>query len=519
MAVLKAVLNVKPFSKWFSDETLTKKAYLNALVGGLETGAKIVVGFVINPLLVAGLGVYLYGVWRILVRLVGLVTPAGGRPTQALKWTTAYKQASTNYEEKRCDVGSAVVVWLLFLPLLAALGGLLVWFAPAWLNAPMEVSWSVRLATGLLVVNLIMRGLLNMPLVVLQGVNLGYKRVSLSTLLVFIGGGLTALALYFNTGLVGVAAATLATSLLTGALFLQLVRAYVPWFGISRPSREAVRRFFGLSWWFHVWQLVERLMVAGDIIVLGMLGSVELVTTYSLTRYTPEALVVFVAMMVSAITPGLGGIIGAGKLQKAARVRNEIMLLTWLVAMSLGTTILLWNQDFVRLWVGAEYYAGSIPTLLIMVMVTQFVLIRNDANIINLTLNLRHKVLIGALSAIVSLIVAGVLVGSFNLGITGICLGFIAGRSILSLGYPWLVGRFLGVSLFAQLKSVPRPAFITVLLFMLAPSAGDFLTANTWMSIIPSAGLTLMVVSSLVFYTGLSSDQRGRIWQRARRVI
>ena len=89
-----------------------------------------------------------------------------------------------------------------------------------------------------------------------------------------------------------------------------------------------------------------------------------MVTTYSLTKYIPEALVGFVAMVVSGITPGLGGIIGAGNLQKAAHVRNEIMVLTWLVAMSLGTTILLWNQAFVQLWVGPEYYAGSIPTLL-----------------------------------------------------------------------------------------------------------------------------------------------------------
>ncbi len=516
MLGIKAALNINSFSRWLSAESLTKKAYLNALAGGLEYGARLVVGFVISPLLLAGLGTYLYGVWRILGRLVGFISPASGRPTSALKWTTAYKQASTNYEEKRCDVGSAVVVWLLFLPVLAGVGGLLAWFAPALLNAPMEVSGSVRLATGLLVVTLMIKGLLNVPRSVLQGVNLGYKRMGLSALLVFIGGGLTALALYFNTGLVGVAAATLATSLLTGALFLQIVRTYVPWFGIRRPSLEGVRRFFGLSWWFVVWRQVSRLMVAGDIIVLGMLGSIEMVTTYSLTKYTPEALVGFIGIVVSGITPGLGGIIGAGNLQKAAQVRNEIMLLTWLVAMSFGTTILLWNQDFVRLWVGPEYYAGSIPTLLIMVMVTQFVLIRNDARIIDLNLDLRHKVLIGALSAIVSLVVAGVLVGSFNLGITGLCLGFIAGRSILSLTYPWLVGRFLGVSLYAQLKSVLRPAFITVLLFMLVPSAGDFLTASTWIGIIPSAGLTLVVVSSLVFYTGLSSDQRRRIWLRAR---
>ena len=96
--------------------------------------------------------------------------------------------------------------------------------------------------------------------------------------------------------------------------------------------------------------------MASDVVVLGMLNSVELVTTYSLTKYTPETLTSFVAIVVFGITPGLGGIVGAGNLQKAARVRSEIMLLTWLVVTVVGVVILLWNRTFIRLWVGAEYY-------------------------------------------------------------------------------------------------------------------------------------------------------------------
>jgi hypothetical protein len=124
----------------------------------------------------------------------------------------------------------------------------------------------------------------------------------------------------------------------------------------------------------------------------------------------------------------------------------------------------------------------------------------------------------GALSATVSLVFAGILVASFNLGIIGLCLGFIAGRSLLSLGYPWLVGRFLGVSLYSQLRSVLRPAFITVLIFTLMLSADDFLTVSTWIGLIVSVGMTLVVVLLLAFYTGLSGEQRRRILQRVRLV-
>ncbi len=291
----------------------------------------------------------------------------------------------------------------------------------------MEHIWHVQLATGLLVANLIIFSLVAVPRSVLEGENLGYKRMGLSALLVFIGGGITWLALYLDTGIYGVAAATLIATLFTGILFLQVVRTYAPWFGVVRPSLAAARNFMGLSWWFLGWHSIMRLMRASDVIVLGRFDSLESVTTYTLTKYASETLIMFVAIMVFGITPGLGRIIGSGGLKKAADVRNEIMSLTWLLATVLGITIILWNWAFIGLWVGADYYAGSMANLLIVIVVVQFVLIRNDAGIIDLTLRLQRKVLLGAVSVMVSIVAAAVLVK--YLGIVGLCLGFILGYS------------------------------------------------------------------------------------------
>jgi len=446
---------------------------------------------------------------------MGYVSVGTGRPTQALKWTIAKSQASLDYEEKRLSVGRAISVSLLLLPLVLVLGGLLAWFAPSLLSAPTELAWTLRLATALLVANLIIVSLTGVPRSVLQGENQAYRRMGLSAALVFLGAGLTALALYMKTGLIGVTAVVLVTTLLSGALFLRIVRKYVPWFGIARPSFNSIRGFLGLSSWFLAWRLVIQLTMASDLIVLGVLTSLAIVTTYTLTKYTPEMLTSLVALAVGSVTPGLGGIIGSGNLQKAVRVRNEIMSLSWLVAIAMGTTIVMWNQDFVRMWIGEEYYVGSLVNLLIVLMVIQLVLIRNDAFMIDLTLDLRLKVIIGALSATISVVVAGILIAFLNLGIMGLCLGFIAGRSILSLAYPWLIGRFLGVALVSQLKDAVRPGVVTVLLLLLAFALSVYLIASTWISLIVSAGLTLAVASLFAFYSGLSGDRRRRILERA----
>ena len=128
MNLLKVADRIRFIPKLFSDTSLTQKASLNALASALDYAANIIVGFVVTPFMVTGLGDYYYGAWQILQRLVGYLSPASGRPTQALKFALAKEQNSTDFELKRSFVGSTLVVSALFLPVMAMLGGLLAWF-------------------------------------------------------------------------------------------------------------------------------------------------------------------------------------------------------------------------------------------------------------------------------------------------------------------------------------------------------------------------------------------------------
>jgi O-antigen/teichoic acid export membrane protein len=343
--------------------------------------------------------------------------------------------------------------------------------------------------------------------------------MGLTTLFVLLGGGLMALAMFFKTGLVGVAFANLVTTMLTGALFLKIVKSYVKWFGIARPVFAAVRKFLGLSWWFLAWTLVLQLFKAGDVVILGIFDSAELVTHYSLTRYIPETIIGVVAIIVFGITPGLGGVVGKGDFEKAVRVRGELMIFTWLIVTVFGSTMLLWNHSFVQLWVGNEYYAGTISNLLIILMVSQFVFIRNDANIIDVTLNLKSKALLGMISAGCSAALAGVMVGIFKLGIVGITLGFIGGQLILSIGYPMIVGRFFKIPISSQFKGVLRPAIITIFLFVSHALMGNFLTMKTWLSLVLAVSLTVGLLSGVTFYFGVNAEQRKKLLGRIRKIL
>jgi O-antigen/teichoic acid export membrane protein len=501
-----------------SDGSLTKKASLNAAASTAEQIARIVAGLIISPILLTRLGDTVFGIWQVLQRLIGHASPASGRPGEALKWTIAHEQRSTDYDFKRRQVGNALAVWLLFLPLLVAIGGALAWLSPVWLDVSPESYGTVRLAGAILVLDAVLFSLLYLPQSVLQGENFGYKRLGLSVLLVFVSKALLVAAVSLGYGIGGLAISTTIATVLWGATYLFIVRSRVDWFGIARPSLAEVGRFVRLSWWFLLWNLVMIIMLASDVVVLGVVGSPALVTTYTLAKYLPQAITVAVATVIVSIMPGLGGLIGAGELVRAIRIRKETMSLIWLFTIVAGTTVLLWEESFLRLWVGESYYPGPAAILVVMLMVLQFALIRTDANIIDLTLNLRRKVLLGALSAVLSVGLAWLFLGPMDMGIIGLVLGFIVGRTIQSVGYPLMIGRMLGIPPHRQLVGIVRPALATGALFAVASAIGVAVRAGSWPTLVLSVGVSAGVVAILAFFAGLPLETRQLLWHRLRKV-
>lgn len=495
---------------------MTSKAGLNAASAALEYGVRIAISFVINPLLVRRLGSTEFGTYQVINRLVGYLSPASGRPTQALKWTLSHHHLSASDDHKRRQVGAAMAVWLAAIPLVSLGGAVLAYLAPGLIHAPEGLRGAVRLSIALLVFNLLLTVLAEIPHSVLQGENLGYKRMGLSALIYVAGGAVTYAAIVAGMGMVSVAVAELAMTVTSATLYLRVVRTHVSWFGMARPERGALAGFAGLSGWFLVWNLVTQLMRASDVVLLGILGSATLVTSYTLTKYVPETVISLVEMVVLAVAPGLGGLIGLGERDRAGRIRAEMMALSWLLIAAMGATILIWNGSFLRLWVGKDHFAGSAAALGITVSVMQFVLIRNDAHVIDLTLKMRAKVLLGLASAGLAIALGALALGPLDAGIAGLLVALIAGRGVLSVGYPWLVGRYLGAPLTGQLLAAIRPALVTAALFGASLWLAPRLAVTSWLALVPATGITFGMALALCLVAGFNDAQRRQLGVRVR---
>src|ERR1051325_9558400 len=472
------------------SQALTRRASLTAVASLLDYSVKAGVQLVITPILVTTLGRSLYGIWEMLGRMIGYMAATDGRASEALRLVISQNQTA-DVVEKRRSIGAALVVWMLMLPLVALVGGGLAWLAPP-LTHPPEV---------------------------LRGMNLGYKRMGLQSATSVVVGGIAVWAVKADFGLPGLGSSWIARDFIVGAVYWLLVRRYLPWFHVAKPTKEAVKGLLSMSVWLAVGDLVSKLLLASDVLVLGWVVSPVAVTTYVLTSYSARiGLGVFV-FTAGAAMPGFGGVLGQKQFAKAVQLRRELRTLTWLFTTIVGATVLVWNPSFLHLWVGSKNYAGPVVNLLIVLVISQTAFIRTDSYIIDAALRPRGRVIIGAVTVVATLTLGILFTHLF--GILGLCLGMFLGRSIQSIGYPLIVRNCLQnpPKDAAARWAAWRMTFVTALLFVAAMLAGTHVRVSRWYLWAAAVAVTVPLVAVVALFVGATPDTRRMLIRRIRGMV
>jgi O-antigen/teichoic acid export membrane protein len=493
------------------ERSLTRRASLNVLQSLLDYSIKLGVGLLVVPILVSGLGRTLFGVWEMLSRLVGYLEPSDGRSAEALRLVISNQQHSDDHTAKRRWIGSALAVWVCFLPVWIVVGALLIWLTPTVTKVSPELHTMVRVACALMMGTVLLGSLGTLPESVLRGVNLGYKRMGLQAGLSIVGGALLAGAVYVGGGLVGVTAAALVVAALSGLFFMVVVRRQVPWFGVDRPRRAEVGSMLHMSIWLALGDVVSKLL-GSDVLVLGMVLSASAVTTYVLTGYAGRLAINLHSLAAEAVMPGVAGVIGEKDFERAALLRRELLAVTAIFASAVGSTILLWNRSFIHLWVGPENYAGTWSNLLLVLISVQSSFIRCDAYLIDATLQPARRVRVGLAAGIVTLGLSFLLTQSA--GIAGLCLGILTGRAIQSIGYPLMVRGCLGGASGLSLAWLARPLFVMGLLFAAATYLGQHLLVDNWLAWMAAVALTLLLALAVALSLSLPPALRTAVFAR-----
>ncbi|MDT5066241.1 MAG: hypothetical protein QOK02_2396 [Mycobacterium sp.] len=407
--------------------------YLNFIVSA-------VVGFVVNPLLLSALGPLLFGVWKSLQRYLDFATVADGRASQALKWIVA-NRSSLSDEERRRDVGAAIIVWVRWLPAVCLVSAGLTFAVPFLVRGiPADTKTLAYTVAAILAANTVLFGLLSIPDAVLVGVNQGYRSMLVTTAAFVVTNAAMLIAAFSGWPLWSLAVIVLVVSVANAAVTLLIARRAVPWWGVSRPTASDLRRVLGYSSWTLGWVVLDKLFLASELIVISVMVGAVAVTHYTFTTFVMQFVLSIALVTASGFMPMLGAQLGASEFRAAAELARSVRHLVIGVAALGSGAVLAFNGAFVTLWVGGEQYLGTTLNALFVVCGLQLALVRMDGQILDVTMRIAPKVLVGLFSSAGG-IVAGCIGFALSHELAVALVAVIVVRMVSNVAYPLFVAR------------------------------------------------------------------------------
>jgi O-antigen/teichoic acid export membrane protein len=492
-------------------ENLKQRAYLNTVSSMLDYTANRLTGFFVNPFIIAGLGTSLFGIWQMLGQFTGYVNIADTRSSQVLKWTVAQKKDVATVEELRSDAGAAFVVMLFVMPVVLIAGSIIAWYAPYITHAEKAHYHVIRIACSLLIFSVLVFKFFELFEAVLRGMNLTFKRMGFRAGIVIIGGGLKVLAITLGYGLTGLAAVQLFDTLLIGISYYIVVKRNVEWFGFSKPNRSNIFRFGKLSAWYLADSGANMVNTNSDKLLLGIITGPVTVAYYTLTKFIPAALQGLINRLILGIMPGIGKLLGLKEYDKVIIVRKNINNFSWLLTTAFGVTIIIFNQSFLNAWVGNKHFAGHTANVLIMIMTIQDTFVKNDACIISATLDIKKKVFLTLISAVLFVGFGVMLVN--KMGIAGLCLSLMISRLFLFIGQRKILAAIMKTGTETAFTVNLRP-FVTSLLMLAMAAWLATKTGSLGMyQLIVYAPITFAISLPVFYFLGWSRADRSAFRQ------
>lgn len=461
------------------------------------------VGLVANPMLLGLLGPSSFGIWKAAQRFYDVATSADGGAGQALKWVVAHRSGTADDDSNRRDVGAALLVWLVWLPVMVVITVIVTLTLPYTINdITAEEVPVAQMAGVILSLNVVLVGLFSTPTSVLIGSNKAYLAIGMSTAVLVLSNIGMVIAAQLGLGITGVAAVALASSVLTGVITLIVVRRSVQWWGVAKPSREHLGHMAGHSGWVLGWTYVTRILLSNELILLSVLVGAVAVAHYSFTAYVYQFAIGACLLSTSAFMPQLGRAIGKGSTAEAAGIARRVREVTLALATVAACGSILLNRDFVSLWVGGSSYLGDAANAALAVSFVQLALIRCDAQILDAGLAVRRRAVIGIAGTALGLMLgaAGYLL---TRDVALMLLAMVAGRLLCSLLFPVEVRRLVpgtGIGIRPYLMSLVCIG-ACVLITMQIPALG-------WLATIGLGAVSAAALGAIAYLFILSPQSR-----------
>ena len=501
------------YKKFINRKISSGKIKLNVVSGLMFFFLNSFFSLFINPFLLNNLGASGFGLWKLINQYMGFISFADGKSSQALKWTIADKESYNNFSSKKRDVGAAIIVWLIMLPILVCSVAFISFYFPSLINENPHIEINLlRIIVGCMGLNMIFNSIFSIPEAVLIGTNNVYIPNLTKTIwyLVFL------LFLYYTIiwgySLMGLALSTIAVTIMRGANNLILCKSKVKWLGVEVPTKKELQTFFNFSSLKLIWSIIAKFLISGEVLLIGFFFGTISVSKYVFTSYIGIIGITIAGIITSSLTPNLGKISGSNNKNKLGESVFIFRKLLLAFNMCLTSIFLIFNNSFVSLWVGKDQFLGGLNNLLIALIVFQLIHIRSESALIDLSLNIKNKVVIGLLSTFTTIALSrlGIFFGYNEISI--ILVSTLIGRLIFNIVFPNYTNNNLSID--EHFKTSKNELVFLIGGLTLSWFLGNILKIDSWPWFIIVAILGSLLVVKLAYHQLLCPRSKTFIKQK-----
>ena len=210
---------------------------------------------------------------------------------------------------------------------------------------------------------------------------------------------------------------------------------------VSKRKILALTRLMGYNFFGRAGNVISKNV---DSFIIGRYIGSNAVTSYRLTKKAPDLVRMFTNRITVAFMPATSHVAGAGDVERARAVLVRlIQIVIWGLGLMLGG-MLIFNDDFVRLWVGEELYAGTLINSLICLLLFVLIGTKSLSNLCYALGNIEGNSVASGIQSILYILISWV--GAIYYDLIGLVVGAIASNVLVTLWYyPYIFAELVDI--------------------------------------------------------------------------